>query len=222
MSKSIIIPAYNEAAGIKKVILECKKVCNKSDEIIVVDDGSTDNTVQIAKKLGVNVVCLSKNQGKANALKKGFLSAKKDILITIDADCTYPPNKIPALENETEKFDLVIGTRFKGKWPRTMPFARVFANKAGAFVTSLILLRKVSDVTSGLRAFKKKLVNEALRVEAQGLDFEAEFTSRVISHGYSYGEVKISVAERAGKSSLKFFRDLFRFFIAVLRGRFSK
>lgn len=220
MNKSIIIPAYNEEKGIKEVIERCKKICRKGDEIIVVDDGSKDKTAEIARKTGVRVISYPKNKGKAGALKEGFKAAKNEVVVTIDADCTYPPEKIPELVKALKDADLVVGTRFRGDWPKDMPWHRVVANKIGALVTSVILTRKVTDVTTGLRAFRKSIL-KGMNIKAKGLDFEAEFTAKAITKGYRYKEVKIKADERKGASSLRFFRDIWRFFIAVVRGKFS-
>jgi glycosyltransferase involved in cell wall biosynthesis len=220
MKKTIVIPAYNEEEGITEVIQRCKKVCKPGDEVIVVDDGSKDRTAQVAKKLhGVKVISYKKNKGKAGALKTGFRAAKNDIIVTIDADCTYPPERIPDLVKELDNADLVIGTRFRRDWPSDMPWHRVMANKVGALVTSVILGRKVTDVTTGLRAFRKKLIN-GINIKAKGLDFEAEFTAKAITKGYRYKEVRIKAEEREGASTLHFFKDMWRFFKAVLRGKF--
>jgi glycosyltransferase involved in cell wall biosynthesis len=222
MTISIIIPAYNEEEGISEVIARCKKICRHGDEIIVVDDGSKDKTAKVAKKqTHVRVVSYKKNKGKAGALKEGFKAAKNDILVTIDADCTYPPERIPDLVSALKDADLVVGTRFRRDWPKDMPPHRVLANKVGALVTSIILCRKVTDVTTGLRAFRKKLINN-INIHAKGLDFEAEFTAHTISKGYKYKEVRIKTEEREGRSTLNFFKDMWRFFKAVLRGKFSK
>jgi len=223
MRKSIIIPAYNEEKGIAEVISRCKKICKTVDEIIVIDDGSKDKTAEIAKKSGVKVITYKVNKGKAGAMKEGFKAAKNEAIVTIDADCTYPPEKIPELIKALESSDLVVGTRFRTDWPKNMPFHRVAANKLGALVTSVILAKKVTDVTTGLRAFRKKLINDKnVKIQAKGLDFEAEFTAKVITKGYRYSEIKIKSEEREGNSSLRFFHDIWRFFIAVLRGKFSK
>lgn len=220
LKKSIIIPAFNEAHGIRETIQRCKKVCVPGDEIIVVDDGSTDNTSKIARECNVKVIKHKKNMGKKTALLTGFKKAKNSAVITIDADCTYPPEAIPEMMHELEDADIVVGTRFRHLWPKEMPFHRVFANKLGAFITSLILGETITDVTTGLRAFRKDILTKMPEIKAKGLDFEAELTSRAITNKLKYKEVKIIAGERKGNSTLNFFRHLWLFFIAVLRGKF--
>jgi len=219
MKKTIVIPAYNEEEAIKEVVEKTKRVCSRGDEIIVVDDGSDDRTSEIAEKLGVKVLRNKRNMGKAIALKTGFREAKNDFIVTIDADCTYPPEEIPKLIKALEGNDLVIGSRFKNGIPKNFPFLRGIANVLGAKFASLILSKRVTDVTSGMRAFRKDVV-EACDIRAKGLDFEAEFTSRSIAMGFKHKEVPIRSEERLGRSKLNFFSDIFKFSIAILRGRF--
>lgn len=218
MPFSIIVPAYNEADGIVETIKRCQRVCGKEDEVVVVDDGSKDQTVSLARAQNVKVVELKTNKGKATALQTGFGAAKNDVLITIDADCTYPPEDIPLLIKSLEHADMVVGSRFTGKKSVHLPLQRQMANQLGARVTSLILGQKITDVTSGLRAFRKEWIH-SIPIEAKGLDFEAELTARTVAAGYQYAEVPISVDHRRGQSSLRFWRDTGRFFLAVLRGR---
>lgn len=219
MLKTIVVPALNEEKGIEEVIGRCKAVLSNNDEIIVVDDGSIDRTSTIAKKMGVSVLRHEVNRGKAFALRTGFAAAKNDVLITIDADCTYPPESIPEMIEMLKDADLVVGSRFKNGMPSDLPFYRAIANIIGAEVTSIILGRRLTDVTTGLRAFRKDVV-ENCDIKAKGLDFEAEFTARAITKGYRYAEVAIVAEERKGQSSLRFFRHMYLFFVAVLRGRF--
>jgi glycosyltransferase involved in cell wall biosynthesis len=221
MALSIVIPAYNEKLGIHETIQRCKKIMKKGDELLVVGDGSTDDTKSIAKKAGARVIFYPINKGKAAALQKGFQTARNDIIVTIDADCTYPPEAIPRLITELENYDMVVGSRFTGKTQIHLPLHRYLANKGGAAIASIILGKDVTDVTSGLRAFRKEWILKT-PIHAKGLDFEAELTARAIAKGFRYTETPISVDHRKGQSSLRFTRDIARFFVAIVRGKFSK
>lgn len=146
--------------------------------------------------------------------------------MTIDGDNTYPPKEIPKLAKKINGVDLVIGTRFDSLWnmpklfqPRELSFARVFANKVGAVLGSIILFHKITDVTTGLRVFKKSLLDKIPPIKAKNLDFEAELTARVISNGFRYEEVRINTNFREGNSSLQYFRDALRFLWAMIRGK---
>ena len=139
--KSIIVPALNEEEGVAEVVKRCLAVCGSGDEVIVVDDGSTDKTSEVAKHAGARVVRHEKNRGKASALRTGFDSAKNEIVVTIDADCTYPPEAIPEMMEKITHADLVVGTRFRGMWPKDLPIHRTLANKLGALFASVLLAR---------------------------------------------------------------------------------
>ena len=160
------------------------------------------------------------NKGKAFALKTGFNAAKNDIVATIDADCTYPPEEIKKLLKEIENADIVIGSRFMNGIPKEIPLYRGLANKIGALITTILAWKRVTDVTTGLRIFNKNILNTC-EIKARGLDFEAEFTMRAIKKNYKYKEVPIRIEERKGASKLNFSRDCLLFFVAVLRGRFT-
>lgn len=197
-----------------------KKTLTRDYEILVVNDGSIDSTLNIVKKIrGIRVLSHKKNKGKAEALKTGFKNSRGNILITIDADCTYPPESIPDLVKEMNKYDMVVGSRFMKGFVKGFSWHRNLANIAGARVISILFGEKITDVTSGLRAFKKELTN--LPITAKGLEFEVEFTTRVIKKGYKYGEVAIPFEERAGRSKLKFVRDCFKFLFKALEVKFK-
>lgn len=227
---TIIIPCYNEEKGIGKVIKDIPKEKLKKlgyeTEVLVIDNNSSDNTAKVAKKLGARVV-FEKKQGKAFALKTAFKEAKGDLLATIDGDNTYPPKEIPKLVKKINGIDLVVGTRFDSIWnikkihyPKELGFHRVLANKVGAEMGSIILGHRITDVTTGLRVFKKCLIKKIPEIKAKNLDFEAELTARVISNGHRYAEVKTETNFREGNSSLQYFRDAFRFLWAMIRGRY--
>jgi len=222
---SIVIPALNEESGIEKTTKEVMKYLPNAD-IILIDDGSTDKTWSIMQKLSkkskkVKAFQHKKNKGKAFALKTGFSKIKSGIIGTIDSDCTYPPKYFPSLIEEFNKgYDLVVGSRFVNGFPKDYPKVRALANTLGALVSSIILFHKVTDVTTGLRIFNKKVAN--LPTRAKNLDFEAELTARVIKSGMKYSEVKITMEPRLGMSKLSLFKHIWKFFKGVVRGAWFK
>lgn len=227
---TVVIPCYNEETGLSKVIKDIPKEKLKElgydVEVLVVDNNSSDNTHMVAVNNGTRVIFEGK-QGKRYAFDLGFKEAEGDYIVTIDGDNTYPPREIVKLVEKINGNDLVIGTRFDSIWnlkklfvPRELPFSRVIANKVGALLGTIILTKKITDVTTGLRLFKKDIFERIPVIKAKNLDFEAEFTARVISNKLKYVEVKTETNFREGNSSLQYFRDAFRFLWAMIRGRF--
>jgi len=228
---TILIPCYNEEKGVGKVIdgvpKDRLKELGYETEIIVIDNNSKDKTMEVAKAHGATVY-FEKIQGKVAALKKGFEEATGEIIVTIDGDNTYPSREIPTLIRVFDGSDLVIGSRFNSVWnlpqlfkPREQQFSRVIANKIGAELGSIILGHRITDVTTGLRAFKRDLLGKIPSIKAKGLDFEAELTARVISNGLIYKEVRITSNSREGHSSLNIFKDSFRFLWAMIVGKYD-
>lgn len=227
---TVLIPCYNEEKGIGKVIKAVPKAKLKklgyTTEILVIDNNSKDNTSKIAKSLGARVI-FERRQGKRFALDTGFAKAKGELIAMLDGDNTYPAGEIYKLIREFDGADLVVGTRFDTIWniknffkPRELAFQRVLANKVGAELGSIICGHRMTDATSGMRVFRKSVLKKIPKIKAKSLDFECEFTSRVIKNRLKYKEVKIKTNFREGNSSLNYFRDSIRFLIAFFRGKY--
>jgi glycosyltransferase involved in cell wall biosynthesis len=220
---SVVIPAYNEEKAITETVNRIKGVCKKigNCEIIVVDDGSKDNTYNITKGVrGIKLFRHRGNKGKAVALNTGFKNSSGKILVTIDADLTYPEDKIPKLvepiKNNTA--DMVIGSRFMYE-TRNMPKLNYYGNKFFSFLISFLTEEKITDGSSGMRAFRTDLLKN-LDVKSKGLSWEVEMTTRSIVKGYKVLEIPIEYHHRVGSSKLKPLTDGFRFLFAILRARF--
>lgn len=221
MKISIIIPAYNEEEAIEDTIKRVKNLKLKNFEIIVVDDGSIDNTYSLAKKFsGIKLIRHKRNMGKTQALKTGFSHASGDLLTTVDADLTYPIEEIPTLVKVLEKNNsaMVIGSRFM-KYKPSMSKVNAFGNKLFALMVSILSFKKITDPSSGLRIFKKDIW-ENLHVKSHGLDWEIEMTTQILRKGLKVMEYPIKYSERVGKSKLHPIKDGIKFFFAILRGRF--
>jgi len=219
---SIVIPAYDEEAAIRDVV--ARTVAGNPDaEVILVDDGSRDGTWAIMQDLSadgrIRAFRHCSNRGKACALKTGYVSAVSGTIATIDADLSYAPEEIPGLVAKFEEgYDMVVGSRFLGGIPRELSRIRVFANIVGSFLASLILQRRVTDLTSGLRVFNRRVA--FMEVKARNLEYEAELTSRVIRNKMQYAEVSVCVGRRVGRSKLKLLKNCYLFMKAVFVGRF--
>lgn len=220
MKASVIVPVYNEEDAIERVIGDIKKVKHVK-EIVVIDDGSSDMSYEIAKKMnGIKLVRHEKNQKKAAALETGFNNSSGDILVTIDADGTYHPKYIPVMMKiiSDGNADMVIASRFIGKtseMPRFNYIGNIFFSKMVSFLTS----SKITDASSGMRALRKD-VWKSVSNKSDGLEWEVEMTTRVLKAGYTVTEVPIEYLSRLGTTKLHPVKDGFRFFIGIIRGRF--
>jgi len=167
---SIVIPTLNEGKNLQKVL---KDIPKGVDEIIVVDGHSNDNTVEVAKKFGAKV--LYDDVGKGSALRKGMESAKGDIVITMDADCSHKSSEIGLLtEGIKADFDICMGSRFiQGGGTEDMPWYRKFGNKFFVSLVNLIWDMHYSDLCYGYRSFRKSCVKK-LKLRENGFGIETE------------------------------------------------
>src|SRR3972149_6041440 len=163
---SVVIPAYNEESGIAEIadrVLRVREDLEKAGiaelELLVVDDGSKDRTALIAGEIGgVRLMRHAKNRGYGAALKTGFSQAKGELIGFLDADGTYPPEYFPQLCQEAMRGnDLVIGSRMAGA-ESEMPFTRRVGNLFFATLLTLVGHQRVSDSASGMRVFKKDIL----------------------------------------------------------------
>jgi glycosyltransferase involved in cell wall biosynthesis len=211
-----LVPAYNEAPRIGRVVREASKYL----PVLVVDDGSEDDTGQAAEAGGAVVVRHPQNVGKGAALMTGFGWAKEhgyDAVLTLDADGQHDPADIPKLvaAYDSGAGDLVIGRRDS----RRMPFPRFFTNPFGSWLLSLALGVKVYDNQSGFRVYGERLL-EGLKLESVGLEAEVEVIAAAVSAGLTIGWVDIRTIYGIGKrSSFHPIVDTARFFGAVWRAR---
>lgn len=184
------IAAYNEARYVGSIVLQARQYV---DEVIVVDDGSTDNTARVAELAGATVIRHAENRGKGAAIQSILAEAKKrnpDILVLLDADAQHDPNEIPILIKPiSEGFDLVIGSREaqKDKTPRY----RRIGQKVIFRSSRLASKANIADSESGFRALSPKAINE-LELKEKGFAIESEMITRAADKNLKITEVPIS------------------------------
>lgn len=211
---SVVIPAYNEEDGIEEITnrvlavqpaLEDKGVDEL--ELIVVDDGSRDQTAEIASQIeGVTLVQHPTNRGYGAALKTGFSMSNGDLIGFLDADGTYPPEYFPELcDVALNGADLVIGSRMAGA-ESEMPVTRRIGNFFFANLISLIGRQRISDSASGMRVFKREVL-EKMYPLPDGLNLTPVMSTRALHEDIQMAEVPIPYSERLGRSKLSVVRD---------------
>ncbi len=211
---SVVIPAYNEEDGIADIVHrvlnvreDLKKVGVDELELIVVDDGSKDKTVEIARSIaGVRLIQHPKNKGYGGALKTGFSQAKGELVGFLDADGTYPPEFFPQLCQEAlNGTELVIGSRMAGAESH-MPLTRRVGNFFFANLLSLIGRQRVTDSASGMRVFKKSILERVYPLP-DGLNLTPVMSTRAIHENLKMKEIPIPYSERLGRSKLSVIHD---------------
>jgi glycosyltransferase involved in cell wall biosynthesis len=220
---SVVIPAFNEQDGIANIVnrvqavrpaLHQAGVANL--ELIVVDDGSKDQTAAIVAGCpDVKLVRHPTNKGYGAALKTGFHAASGELLAFLDADGTYPPEYFPQLcQAAIAGGDLVVGSRRSGA-SSEMPFVRRLGNLIWSTLLSLIAGQKVADPASGMRVFRREVL-ERLYPLPDGLNFTPVMSTRAVHEGVQVVEVPIPYKERLGRSKLNVVRDGVRFLQTIL------
>ncbi len=208
---SVIIPAYNEANAITKVVNELNAALKPSGwtyEIIVIDDCSKDGTAEIAEKAGARVISHPKNMGYGGALRTGIEHSSHDWIATIDADCSYPPSELPKLFPFADKHDMVVGAR-QGK----QYWGSVFKHPARLIflaIAQFVVGYRIPDVNSGLRMFRKSIVVEMLPRLCRGFSFSTTLTLSFLSSYRFVHFEPIEYLSRVGSSKVRYFRDTLR------------
>ena len=211
---SVIIPAKNEGQSIELVINQITSYM-QSFEIIVVDDGSTDDTEKLAKSLGAKVISHPYSVGNGAAIKTGARHATGEILIFMDADGQHDPADIPRLLYKLDEgYDMVVGARGKGSQASVgRGLANGFYNKLASYMTG----HKIDDLTSGFRAVRADKFREFLYLLPNGFSYPTTSTMAFFRAGYAVAYIPIKAAKRIGKSHIRLFKDGIRFLLIIFK-----
>ena len=217
MNKTIVIPCFNEKKTIIEILNKVKNNLNEEDEIIIVDDFSSDGTREILKNLedkSIKVLYHDKNYGKGKALSTAFKEKLKEIVIIQDADLEYDPNDYSQLLEPFIKTnaEVVYGSRFLGsnKYTRLHFFWHSVANKILTLFCNLITNLNMTDMETGYKAFKKDVI-KSINIEETSFGVEPEITIKLAKKKYIFYEVPISYAGRSYSEGKKIgIKDAFR------------
>ncbi len=214
---SVLIPAYNEEGSLAetvKVISEYSKYL-KAMEIVVINDGSADRTSEIAKTLPVKLIEHDQNQGYGAALKNGMRAAKYDYILIADADGTYPLEDIPKLADDADQFDMVVGARTGAvvQVPTLRKPAKWMITRLAEYLSQ----RKIPDLNSGFRIFRKDVAMRFFELYPDGFSFTTTITLAMLTNHYKVKFIPINYHKRVGKSSIKPLRDFTNFTILIIR-----
>ncbi len=225
MKLSVIIPIYNEKDTLEEIISRVQAT-GIPDELVLIDDGSKDGTVDIVKKFegreGFKVRLLKKNQGKGAAVRNGLDIATGDVLLIQDADLEYDPRDYPALLKPIEEglADVVYGSRFLGGSRRVAMFWHMVANKLLTLFTNILYNTILTDMETGYKVFKKEVVKD-MPLHAKRFEFEPEFTAKILKRNYRIFEVPISFNPRDYEEGKKIgLPDAFEAIWALIKYRF--
>ncbi|MDY6481331.1 glycosyltransferase family 2 protein [Acinetobacter faecalis] len=214
MRVSVVLPAKNESGAIEQTIT---KIMNLKlvAEILVVNDGSTDNTAELAEKSGARVISHPYSKGNGAAIKTGARNASGEVIVFMDADGQHDPADIPKLLAEIDKgYDLVVGARQKGSQASV---GRGIANKFYNNLATYMTEHKVEDLTSGFRAVRAEKFREFIYLLPNGFSYPTTSTMAFFRAGYSICYVPIHASQRIGKSHIKPLRDSIRFFLIIFK-----
>jgi len=210
MNICVIIPAFNEAKNIANII---KRIKSYNLKVLVIDDGSVDNTAEIALNSDVEVIKNKRNLGKGASLIRGFDYALKnnfDAVITMDADGQHLPEDLPKFIQKAKQSNnsIFIGNRMLN--PLKMPLIRKLTNRVMSFLISLIIKQKVPDTQCGFRLIKRELL-EKLKLNTKHYDTESEIIIKSALLGYAIESIPIRCVYESKKSQINPIVDTFRF-----------
>jgi len=214
MRLSIILPAKNEAASIGRVITGIRELYPDA-EVLVVNDGSDDDTASLAEAAGARVITHPVSMGNGAAIKAGAREAGGDVLVFLDGDGQHQPDDIPRLLIQLDEgYDMVIGARSTSSHANT---ARLAANGVYNVVASILTGHRIPDLTSGFRAVKAELFKKFVYLLPNGFSYPTTITMAFLRAGFLVDFIPIEAKQRTGKSHIRPMKDGIRFMIIIFK-----
>ena len=215
---SIVLPVYNEATHLEEEVRRIEKSMDASTlsyEIVVVDDGSTDGSGELAESLAVRTIRFATNRGAGSARKYGTMAAEGRIIVWTDVDMTYPNDRIPELVAQLDGCDQVVGARKTEQG--TIKLLRRPAKWFIRVLASYLSRTKIPDLNSGFRAFRREVGAQFLHLLPRGFSCVTTITMAFLSNGYSVKYVPIDYMPRSGRSKFHWLADTRRYLLQVVR-----
>jgi dolichol-phosphate hexosyltransferase len=215
---TVIIPCLNEEQGIEEVL---KRMPPLVDQVIVVDNGSTDRTADVAASYGAEVI-REHVRGYGRAYKRGFAAATGDIIITLDGDHSYPPDAISYLLEAFKhlQVDFLNASRFPVRDREAMSFKHKMGNLILSLATSILYFRWMRDSQSGMWVFRRAILGK-MKLVSDGMAFSEEIKIEALKSGARFEEISILYTSRLGEIKLNPWRDGFYNLWFLLKKRFS-
>lgn len=219
---SVIIPCYNEENGILRTLDQLRAALEGAEpyELIVVDDGSTDRSAEILREanlgdLDLRLVQHEWNRGYGAALKTGLRKARAELIVIADADGTYPLDRILDLVEEAQDADMVVGSRTAEnvEYPLIRKIPKLFLTRYASWMAG----RRIPDMNSGLRVFRRSVAEKFLMVLPDGFSFTTTITLAMLTNHYDVRYVPIGYTARIGRSKIRPIRDTLNFVQLILR-----
>lgn len=214
---AVVIPAYNEQGAVRATVDEVRRVLGTAaiaHDITVVNDGSTDDTLTEARASGARVLNFPDNVGYGHALKAGIAATDSELVGILDADGTYPPAALPAMIHMAGVADMVVGDRGAGM--NNVPWVRRPAKWVLRVLASVLARRRINDVNSGLRVFRRTALERFVHLLPDGYSFTTTITLCMLASNLSVVYHPIHYGQRIGHSKIKA-RHFFKFIFLVLQ-----
>ncbi|HVN85634.1 MAG TPA: glycosyltransferase family 2 protein [Candidatus Binatia bacterium] len=209
---SIVIPAYNEGAALGAVLGALKAERLPRFEIVVVDDGSTDDTAAVAASCGARVIRHPYNIGNGAAVKTGLRAARGRLVVLMDGDGQHPTTAIPALLESLGEYHMVVAARVRRS---EAGWHRLFANRIYSWFASYVAQYRVEDLTSGFRAMRRRDVLRFIDMLPNTFSYPTTLTLAFLRSGLAVQYVSVGFGRRTGESKINLWRDGTRFLLII-------